>query len=128
LKQKKIFVVDCDIKYGQKLAAHLNLKEKHEVLLFKDGNSCIDQLFREPDIVILNCKLEDVGNRFENGLAVLKEIKRLKRDITVIMTSGSYKYGEAAQSISKGAFSFTFKNTYDFDDLDKIIDRVQISS
>ena len=127
MKPKKIFIVDCDINYGQKLEAHLLSSNKYNVTLFEDGNSCIEQLYNQPDIIILNCKLDDIGTGYANGIDVLEEIKRIKSDVNVIMTSGSNSYGEAAQSIAKGAFSFSFKNTEDFQEIDKIISQVESS-
>ena len=125
MKKKKIFIVDCDVNYGQKLESHLNSKNKYEVSLFENGNSCIKQLYGQPFLIILNCKLEDIGDGFANGIEVLEEIKRNKSEVNVIMTSGSNSYGEAAQSIAKGAFSFTFKNTDDFQEIDKIISEIR---
>ncbi len=112
---KKIFVVDDDEMITTALEDYLTRKTMHEVKVFSTGEDCMKHFAEEPDIVILDYKLNSISKDAANGLQVLEAIKKLDRDIRVIMLSSQEAYGTALQTIVKGAEEYIIKDADAFE-------------
>ena len=69
----------------------------------------------QPDIVILDYNLNSVQKDAANGMKIMEAIKKLNRDIPVILFSSQDAYSVALQSISKGATQYVIKDEEAFD-------------
>jgi DNA-binding NtrC family response regulator len=114
---KKVFVVDDDEMMAIALEDHLTRNTLHEVHLFTTGEDCIKNLRLQPDIIILDYNLNSVQKEAANGMKILEAIKKLNREIPVILFSSQDAYSVALQSINKGATQYVIKDENAFDNI-----------
>jgi two-component system OmpR family response regulator len=114
---KKVFVVDDDEMMSMALEDHLTRNTLHEIHCFKTGEDCIKNLRLQPDIIILDYNLNSVEKEAANGMAILEAIKKLNREIPVILFSSQDAYSVALQSINKGATQYVIKDENAFDNI-----------
>jgi DNA-binding NtrC family response regulator len=114
---KKVFVVDDDEMMAMALEDHLTRNTLHEIHVFTTGEECIKNLRMQPDIIILDYNLNSVEKEAANGMAILEAIKKLNRDIPVILFSSQDAYSVALQSINRGATQYVIKDESAFDNI-----------
>lgn len=112
---KKIFVVDDDEMLLEAIEDYITRKTKHTVQLFKTGEECLENLDQEPDVIILDYNLNAVSKDAANGMKILETIKKINRDVRVIMLSSQEAYGTAMQTINKGAEEYVIKDESSFE-------------
>lgn len=115
----KIFIVEDDKFYANLVRETLKKSSFENVIIFETGESFIDNLFRNPDVVILDYSL---GNT--NGLDLLKKIKSVNPDIQVIFLSGQEEMNVAINSLKYGAFDYLEKGEESLDRLVFILNRI----
>jgi len=117
--EKLAFVVDDDPIYQQFMQEHMkNLG--YRVLSFFNGQSCVEGLHQNPDLIILDHQL----GREENGLDVLRDIKRVKPKIPVIYLSAQNDLSAAVQALKFGSFDYIEKNSAAYVRLRTTVDRL----
>lgn len=114
---KKIFVVDDDDMMAMALEDHLTRHTLHEIHIFTTGEECIKNLRLQPDIIILDYNLNSIEKEAANGMKILEAIKKLNRDVPVILFSSQDAYSVALQSINKGATQYVIKDEHAFDNI-----------
>src|SRR5688572_25487830 len=86
-KKPVIFLVDDDRVFATALSHLLSGNNNEEINVYSTGEECLKHIHEQPDIVILdyklNCHLPDAMN----GMEVLKKIKNLSLNTEVIMLS-----------------------------------------
>lgn len=119
VKEKKLFVVEDNDLFA--MVINHNIKEKYNfsVSYFSDGESCIKNLNKKPDIIILDYFLKGM-----NGLETLKEIKKKNDSIPIIILSSQKDLGIAAKLMKEGAYSYIEKDNEFLAKLFKEIDFV----
>lgn len=85
----------------QDLREHLN----YRVIPYKTGEECLENLYLNPDIIVL-----DFGLSGMNGLETLKEIKKKKPELPVVVVSGQDDVTIVAELIKAGAYRYIRKN------------------
>jgi two-component system, OmpR family, response regulator len=78
--------------------------------LFATGESFLKQIEQHPDIVILDYYLNAEDASAENGMKILKKIKRINPDIKVVMLSGMDEVKMAVNSLQLGAVDYVSKS------------------
>lgn len=114
---KKVFIVDDDDMMAMALEDHLIRNTLHEIHVFTTGEECIKNLRMQPDVIILDYNLNSVQKEAANGMAILDAIKKLNRDIPVVLFSSQDAYSVALQSINKGATQYVIKDEKAFDNI-----------
>ena len=117
---KKVFVVDDDEMMAMALEDHLTRNTLHEIHVFSTGEDCIKNLRLQPDIIILDYNLNSVSKEAADGMKILEAIKKLNRQIPVVLFSSQDAYSVALQSINKGATQYVIKNEEAFDNIVEI--------
>src|ERR1019366_9180928 len=110
VKQKNIFIVDDDEMMAAMLSDHLLINPLNKVTVFNTGEDCIRNLHLNPDVIILDYQLNSVFVGAADGLQILQQIKKMDKDVHVIMLSSQDDYGKALQTIVKGALEYVVKN------------------
>lgn len=107
-----IFLVEDDEMYRQMLQDHFrgNFKKNVEVHAFPGGETCLDNMSMNPDIVILDYNLDKSGPAAMNGIDVLKRIKAARPETQVIMLSGQDKIQVAVDTLKFGAYDYVVKS------------------
>jgi len=112
---KKIFVVDDDEMMAMALEDYLTRNTLHEIHLFTTGEECIRNLRLQPDVIVLDYNLNSVQKEAANGMKILEAIKKLNKQIPVILFSSQDAYSVALQSINKGATQYVIKDENAFE-------------
>lgn len=100
----KIFVIDDD-KNIRKSIKEILEDENYEVEVFASGKACLKQLEKEkPSVILLDVWLQN-----EDGIEILKEIKKIQPLVPVIMISGHATIEIAVQATKLGAIDFIEK-------------------
>jgi DNA-binding NarL/FixJ family response regulator len=121
IEKKRVFVVDDNEMFAQLISDHLSRNPKLEVSVFHTGEDCLNNLYLDPHIVILDYYLNDVTTEAADGLEILTEVKKAGQNIHVIMLSSQEHYGIALQTIAKGAVQYVVKDDDAFEKIDEII-------
>ena len=116
-----IFIVDDDEMYSEMLSTHLTSDPRNTILAYSTGEECLNNIYDDPDIVILDYNLNLVHKDAANGMQILEEIKKKNNKTKVIMLSSQEQYGVALRTISKGAEQYVVKDAKAFKNIDEII-------
>lgn len=120
----KIFVIDDDFTFGNKLYDHLILNKSYEVFFFEKGSEGLQNLDTSLDIVIVDYHLDGTSKNLSNGMMILEAIKKFDPAIHVIMLTSLTHYGVAAQTIAKGAEHCVIKDDEALKNIDLIIEDI----
>jgi DNA-binding NtrC family response regulator len=115
-----IFLVDDDQFSRQLMEFAVRAKGYAQVTAFADGQSCLNALTDEPDVIFLDQMMDDVA-----GTEVLKAIKRFNPDIYVVFVSGQQEIEVAVESLKFGAFDYITKDEKLTDRIDEVLDKIQ---
>jgi two-component system OmpR family response regulator len=118
---KHIFIVDDNEMFAEMLSDHLKKNPKFKVSVFHTGEECLQNIFQNPDLIILDFYLNDVSKDAIDGLEILTEIKKHNERIQVIMLSSQEHYGIALQTIAKGASQYVLKDDHAFEKIDHFL-------
>jgi len=116
MTNKKIFIVDDDKFYTNILEAKLNSIGDCELEKFHTGQECIDNGYKQPNIIFLDHILGDI-----TGFEVLKEIKSTYPNVHIVMLSGQKEMKVAISSLKYGATDYLLK---DIDDSERRLSEI----
>ncbi len=104
MQTAKILIIDDEKFITWSLCQHLE-REEHEVLTAGTGEEGLEIFKQEtPDVVLLDIHLPGMG-----GIDVLKAMKKLNSDVSVIMITGHGDIETAVSTIKAGADDFVEK-------------------
>lgn len=104
-KRDKILIVDDDKSVRDFLAKFFKLKGYTEVQSVATGSDCIDIIGKEDiGIILLDIKLPKMS-----GIDILKEVKKIKPGINVIMITGFPEVDTAKEALKLGAYDYIVK-------------------
>ena len=107
----KIFVIDEDPMMREKIRNFLSGKYADgEVSIFSTGEECLLELFRNPDVVVLDYHLDIGDSEAMNGIDILKRIKELAPQVPVLFLSNLDRPEIAENTIKYGAYDYIVKN------------------
>ena len=104
-KAFRIFVVEDDEWYSRLLVHNLSLNPDYEIESFNNGKDCLNNLYKNPDVVTLDYRLPDM-----KGLEILKEIKAQNADIQVILISEQDEIDIVVELLKYGAYDYIVKS------------------
>lgn len=107
---KKIFIVDDDPMLTEALSDFLLRKAKHQISCFATGEACLAHLAEKPDIIVLDYHLNTHVKEAANGMEILQNIRKIDKNIHVIMLSSQERYAIAMQTLQKGAEQYVIKD------------------
>jgi two-component system, NtrC family, response regulator AtoC len=105
----RIFIVEDNRLYAEVIKKQL-VDDHYEVHLFQNGQSCLDGLDLQPDIVTLDFSLPDLS-----GHEVLKQIRAKVPQAQVIIISVQESIDTAIELMKEGAYDYIVK-AYDTND------------
>ena len=114
-----IFIIEDNKLFLKMVEEHLRLNELTNVKSFTNSKECLDSLYYNPDIIILDYELPET-----NGLNMLQKIKRTIPDVYVIMLTSSAKLDIALEALKAGAYDFIHKDELSFRLLKSVIQKI----
>jgi len=115
----KIFIVEDDAFYASLLKNEIVKNKVGRVEVFHSGEKFLDNLFKMPDVVLLDHNLGSM-----RGLEVLKQIKSINPNIQVIFLSAQEKLQVAITSLKYGAYDYVEKNDSTLTRITSLIKRI----
>jgi two-component system OmpR family response regulator len=121
-----ISLVDDDPLYSKVLENQLRSEfQEAKIQAFSNGEACIHTMEQEPDVVLLDYKLDSRLPYAWDGLQVLKRIKRLDPFTHVILLSSHDHVETALECINEGALDYIIKNEKSFDKIKTLLREIQ---
>ncbi|MCK4920820.1 MAG: response regulator [Bacteroidales bacterium] len=115
--KKLIFFVDDDKMILNLLEYTLNNREDYDIRTFQRGEDCIKEIDSNPELIVLDHYFEEMSEKFQTGLDILKEIKNVAPQIPVIILSNHEDEDLMKEYIKNGANRFIAKNDFFIDTL-----------
>lgn len=101
----KIFIVEDDSWYGEILEYHLSLNPDYSITCFKSGKDCLENLYKNPDIITIDYSLADF-----TGDKLYQKIKEINNQVPVIVISGQEDIAVAVDLLKKGVTDYIIKD------------------
>lgn len=120
-KVMRVFLVDDDVVFLKLLEIEFMEHAEFMISTFVSGEQCLKHLDHEPDIIILDYKLDGVDRSAMNGIETLDRIKASHPDIPVVMLSSQDKIEVAVDCMHHHALDYVVKSETAFLHLQKII-------
>jgi DNA-binding NtrC family response regulator len=117
----KLFLVDDDALFLKALEIEFLNRADFQIETFSTGEVCIENLSRNPDVIILDYHLDSIYENAMNGLETLDKIKHFDAAIPVIMLSSQDRVDVAISCMHHHAFDYVVKSETAFMRLQKII-------
>jgi len=108
-KIQRVFIVDDQALYANILKESLQ-NNLVEVFTFTSGEECIQNMDKNPSIILLDYQLDDGTTDQMNGIEVLKKVKEINPEVEVVMLSGHEKVEIVTNSLKAGAYDYVVKN------------------
>ena len=112
-----LFIVDDKPLMAAGLRGFLDnrFSQNLSISVYDSGESALDKIDRNTNIVILDYYLNTLQKDAANGMEILQTIKKRYPDIHIIMLSSQERYGVAMQTIQKGAEQYIIKDETAFE-------------
>lgn len=117
----KLFLVDDDAVFLKLSEIELLEHADFTIETYATGELCVQNLSRNPDVIILDYHLDGIDKNAMNGLETLDKIKAYNSDIPVIMLSSQDKIEVAVNCMHHRAYDYVVKSETAFLRLQKII-------
>lgn len=101
-----IFVVEDNRVYNKLISSYLKSNNFTNIMSFYSGEEVVNNLYRNPDIIIQDFLLDDGMN----GIDVLKKAKEMGNDIEFIFLSGQDNIDVAINTMKYGAYDYIVKD------------------
>ncbi len=120
----KLFLVDDDTVYLKSLEIDFLQHADFEIETFATGELCIKNLFKNPDVIILDYLLDGIDKSAMNGLETLDKIRAFDPAIPVVILSAQDKIEVAVNCMHHKAFDYIVKSETAFFRLQKVIETI----
>lgn len=103
-KEIKVLLVDDEVEFINTLAQRLKMRDLLVDTVY-DGLQALESIRKvEPDVIVLDLKMPGMY-----GIEVLREIKKIRREIQVIILTGHGNAKDEQEARSLGGFDFLQK-------------------
>ena len=121
-QQPRIFIVEDNLLYQQLIAKELETLSG-EIYFYTKGEHCVENLGKNPSIIILDYNLEGEMN----GLDTLQEIRKFDASIYVILFSNQKDLNTYENKRQYGAFNFVEKKDQSFRLLKQMVNATYVT-
>lgn len=109
----KIFLVEDNELFAEALS--ISLEDKgYAVKAFSSGEEMISNWEEDPDVILLDYFIDSPHGHAMNGNKILHFIRRISKNLPVVILTANSDIGEATAMLRKGAVDYIIKD----DDLD----------
>ena len=122
-KAINIFIVEDNDLYAKSLKSFIYLKFPYitEITIFRIGEICLLELDRRPDIVIMDYFLNAKYEGAQNGLEIIKQIKKQNTDTHIIVLSNQDNYNVVLDAIKQYGCFYVQKDETAFNKVEQMI-------
>ena len=121
--KKIIFIVEDNEIYAKSLQFYIQARfpRVEEIKIFKIGETCLLEIDRNPNIVIVDYFLNSKYEGASNGLEIIKRIKEQKPQTKVIVLSSQDKFDVVIEAIKQYDCDYVQKDHEAFEKVEKLI-------
>ena len=103
VKKGLIFIIEDNVAYAKTISEYLsaNFFEVKEVKNFTVGETCLLEIDKNPDIIIIDYFLDSKYSDAETGLEIVKQIRKKKPKIPIILLSSQQEVQVIKDAITK---------------------------
>ncbi len=118
-----VFIVEDNAAYAKMLQAYLktNFSSIKEIQLFPVGETCLLNLHKNPDAIIVDYFLDTKYADAETGLEIVKRIRVEKPEMNIIVLSAQKEIGVVMDSVKKYNCSYVKKDETAFERVNEIM-------
>lgn len=120
----KLFLVDDDALFLKMLEIEFLDTADFVIETYASGELCIENLDKNPDLIILDYRLDGIDANAMNGLETLDKIKEFDTTIPVVMLSAQDKIDVAVKCMHHKATDYVVKSETAFFRLKQIVSAV----
>ena len=119
-----IFFIDDDKMILNLLEYTFQSRQDYNVVTFQTGEECLENLDQEPKLIVLDHVLNGSGDTSLNGMDTLKEIRKVNKDIPVVILTGQGDDSLLSEFMEQGANRYLTKDDFFIDSLIETIQEV----
>jgi len=118
-----IFFIDDDKVILNLLEYTFQSRHDYDVICYKTGEECLENLHLGPDLIVLDHILEGEDENTLNGLETLKEIRNISKGIPVVILTGQGDEKLLSEFMENGADKYLTKDDYFINSLIETIEQ-----
>ncbi|MCW3084327.1 MAG: response regulator receiver protein [Bacteroidetes bacterium] len=121
-----VFIVEDNAAYAKLLDFYIknNFKNVKEVKIFPVGETALDELHRNPDLIIMDYFLNSRYHDAETGLETIKTIRAQKPEMNIIVLSAQSDVDVMLEAIEKYHCSYLRKNDQAFEKIGELMKEI----
>lgn len=119
-----LFLVDDDALFLKALEIEFLDHANFNVKGYNSGESCLNHLDENPDVIILDYHMDSVNKSAMNGIEVMDKIKVLNPDIPIVILSSQQNIEVAIDCMQHRAFDYVVKSETAFKQLQIILTHI----
>ena len=121
---RPIFFIDDDKVILNLMEFTFQSRHEYDVVCFMSGEECLQNLNLNPRAIVLDHILAGAGENSLNGLDTLKEIRKINKDVPVVILTGQGDDSLLNEFMVNGANRYLTKDDYFIDSLIETIEQV----
>ena len=121
---KKIFFVDDDKMILNLLEYTFQSRHDYQVITYQTGEECLENMAQGPALIVLDHILASGGEEALNGMETLKEIRKVNKDVPVVILTGQGDDTLLSDFMEHGANRYLTKDDFFIDSLIETIQQV----
>jgi DNA-binding NarL/FixJ family response regulator len=121
-----VFIVEDNPAFAKTIQLFLteNFPEIKEAKIFPVGETCIMELNKNPDLIIMDYHLDSKYYDAETGLETIKKIRSVKPDVNTLVLSAQEKIDVVIEAVKENKCSYIRKDVNAFNKLDEIVSEI----
>jgi len=120
---RPIFFIDDDKVILNLLEYTFQSRRDYDVICYKTGEECLENLHQGPNLIVLDHILESGGEDSLNGLETLKEIRKVNKEVPVVILTGQGDEQLLSEFMENGADKYLTKDDYFINSLIETIEQ-----
>ena len=118
-----VFIVEDNPVYSKTVEAFIkaNFPQVKEVKIFPVGETCLTELNRKPDIIIMDYFLNSKYFDAETGLEIIKKIRAQKPEVNIVLLSAQTEKEVMLEAVKTYHCSYINKDDQAFVRIEEII-------
>lgn len=122
---KIIFFIDDDKMILNLLEYTFQSRQDYQVITYTTGEECIENLHQKPSLIVLDHILTGgQGKNRLSGLETLREIRKVSKDVPVVILTGQGDDTLLSEFMEQGANRYLTKDDFFIDSLIETIQQV----
>jgi DNA-binding response OmpR family regulator len=121
---KLIFFIDDDKMILNLLEYTFQARQDYDVVCYQTGEECLENIIQKPSLIVLDHVLEGMGDNTLNGMETLIEIRKVDKEVPVVILTGQGDERLLTKFMEAGASRYLTKDDFFIDSLIETIQQV----